>query len=383
MNFYTQKRLSMYFIIVAIISVITLILWNTFVFFERFKQVERDKIEIWAQSQKAFISNNENDYLELNLLINTTNNKIPIINISEDGNINLHANIPKSILDDQEKFNAYLIGLKKENKPINIELPNGQKQFLFYGSSIVLKNLKYYPLAITLVILLLIGVLYFFFLNSKVSEQNRLWAGMAKETAHQIGTPLSSLVGWIEILEMENISPDYLVEMKKDIDRLEMITDRFSKIGSVPQLEPVSIKQNIKENFDYLTARSSHLIDFSLELPDEDTEVLMNPILFSWTFENLVKNAIDAMKGKGGIHVELLDKNTFVQLLISDTGIGIPKTKFRTIFEPGVTSKARGWGLGLSLAKRIINDYHNGNISVKESEIGKGTTFQITLKKSV
>ena len=376
-----EKNISKAFIIIATLTIISLILWNTSVFFERLKQVERDKMEIWAQSQKSFISNEENDYLELNLLINTSNNKIPIVNINENGEVNLHSNIPDLIVENPENFAPYIEKLKSENKPIIIKLPDGKKQYLYYGNSTILKKLKYYPLAITLIIFLLGGVVYFFLATSKASEQNKLWAGMAKETAHQIGTPLSSLVGWMEILRTENVDPDYIIEIEKDITRLNIITERFSKIGSIPDLEVADIIHETQEAYSYLKARSSKLINFSLNVPQKQINVKLNTQLFSWTIENLVKNAIDAMKGRGDLHISIIEKNTFVKIQVTDSGKGIPKRNFNKVFAPGYTSKKRGWGLGLSLAKRIIVDYHKGRINVQHSEIDKGTTFQITLNK--
>lgn len=381
MDFTVNKNFSKTFIILATLTIIGLILWNTSLFFERLKNVERAKMQIWAQSQKSFISNEENDYLELNLLINTSNNKIPIVNINQNGEVNLHSNIPEPVVEDTEKFSLYIQKLKGENKPIIITLPDGKKQYLYYGNSTILKKLKYYPLAITLIIFLLGGVVYFFLATSKASEQNKLWAGMAKETAHQIGTPLSSLVGWIEILKTENIDPSYIVEMQKDITRLNIITERFSKIGSMPNLEVADIILETQEAYSYLKARSSRLINFSLDIPENTIDVKLNKQLYSWTIENLVKNAIDAMRGKGDIHISIKDEKHAVKILIKDNGMGIPKRNFNTIFEPGYTSKRRGWGLGLSLAKRIIVDYHDGRIHVLNSEIGKGTTFEIILEK--
>lgn len=381
MNFIVNKNISKAFIIIATLTILGLILWNTSVFFERLKQVERDKMQIWAQSQKSFISNQENDYLELNLLINTSNNKIPIVNINQNGEVNLHSNIPQTIVENPKKFASYIKKIKSENKPITIRLPDGTKQYLFYGNSTILKKLKYYPLAITLIIFLLGGVVYFFLATSKASEQNKLWAGMAKETAHQIGTPLSSLVGWIEILRTENIDPSYIQEMEKDITRLNIITERFSKVGSIPNLETANIIQETQDAYSYLKARSSKLINFSLDVPQDEILVKLNTQLYSWTIENLVKNAIDAMKGRGDLLIAIKDHKSFVKIQITDTGKGIPKRNFNKIFEPGYTSKKRGWGLGLSLAKRIIVDYHMGRINVLESEIEKGTTFQITLDK--
>ena len=205
---------------------------------------------------------------------------------------------------------------------------------------------------------------------------------MAKETAHQIGTPLSSLVGWTELLKTENVNGQYIAEMEKDVDRLKTITERFSKIGSIPELEPSNIVEETKNSFSYLKSRSSKLIDFNIKIPDNEIEINLNKQLYSWTIENLVKNAIDAMKGKGQLSLELFEIERQVFIKISDTGKGIPKGQWQKIFQPGFTTKKRGWGLGLSLTKRIIEDYHNGKIKVLKSELGKGTTFQLTLSKS-
>ena len=204
---------------------------------------------------------------------------------------------------------------------------------------------------------------------------------MAKETAHQIGTPLSSLVGWAEILKSENVNPDHIVEIEKDIDRLQTITDRFSKIGSIPELRRTDIVQATQESYDYLKSRSSKLIAFEFVAPDEAIDVNLNTQLYSWTIENLVKNAIDAMKGKGELKIEVLPHGKYVDVTVMDSGKGIPKQFYKKIFEPGFTSKKRGWGLGLSLAKRIVEDYHKGKIKVVSSEIGKGTTMRLSLQR--
>ena len=203
---------------------------------------------------------------------------------------------------------------------------------------------------------------------------------MAKETAHQIGTPLSSLIGWTEILRSEDVNPSYLLEIEKDISRLQTITERFSKIGSIPTLEKMDIVKETVDSYEYLKARSSTLINFQIEAPEHPIHVDLNPQLYSWTIENLVKNAIDSMKGKGGLKVTIIENEKDVRINVTDSGKGIPKSLFYKIFEPGFTSKKRGWGLGLSLAKRIIEDYHNGKIKVLHSEINKGTTMQISLK---
>jgi signal transduction histidine kinase len=252
---------------------------------------------------------------------------------------------------------------------------------LYYGNSPLLNKLKYYPLALLLIILLFAAVVYFFYRSSKNAAQNKLWTGMAKETAHQIGTPLSSLVGWAEILKSEQVNPDYILEIEKDIDRLQTITERFSKIGSAPTLKKVNIVEETKSSYQYLKSRSSKLINFEIIIPEQAIYVDLNEQLYSWTIENLVKNAIDAMKGKGHLKLELLQNNAQVFINISDTGKGMTKQQFNRIFDPGYTTKKRGWGLGLSLAKRIIEDYHNGKIKVLHSEIDKGSTIQIMLRQ--
>jgi len=214
-----------------------------------------------------------------------------------------------------------------------------------------------------------------------MATQNKLWAGMAKETAHQIGTPLSSLIGWLELLKMEAVDPTIIEEIEKDITRLQTITDRFSKIGSEPLLEVKDIVDETKRSFEYLQSRSSKQVKFDFKAPEKNILVNINPTLHSWTIENLVKNAIDAMKGKGELSIEIVEGEKQVYVTVTDTGSGIPKNKFKKIFEPGYTSKKRGWGLGLSLTKRIVSDYHKGKIRVVHSEIGKGTTMQLIFNK--
>lgn len=374
-----QNRVSKIFMLSALFIILGLLLWNTTVFFERLKEVERDKMQIWAQSQKTISTENENDYLELNLMILTSNNKIPLVNINLDETINFHRNISEKITSSPKKMAEYIQILKAQNDPIVIKLPDNRVQLLYYGNSTILSKLKYYPIAIVVVVLLLVGMVYFFFNTSKISEQNKLWAGMAKETAHQIGTPLSSLVGWLEILKTENLDQDYVMEMAKDINRLKMITERFSKVGSVPTLELANIVSETNEAYEYLKSRSSKLINFDIQLPEKSILVKLNKPLFAWTIENLVKNAIDAMKGKGDLKIEVVTKKQYVKIRVIDSGSGISKRNFQKVFEPGYTSKTRGWGLGLSLAKRIVVDYHGGRIKVAKSEIDKGTTFEISL----
>jgi len=381
MNLPDERSFNRWFIILSCLVVTALVLWNTSIFFQRLKEDERAKMNIWAQAQEELSAAPEDADLSLILEILNNNTTIPIIHTNEDGAIAYTTNIDPVILEDRERLEEYLIELKQENEPIAVDLGEGQVQNLYYGNSPALNKLKYYPIGLTLIGFLFIGVVYFFYTTTKNSEQNKLWAGMAKETAHQIGTPLSSLIGWTEILKSEDVDPSYIKEMEKDIDRLQTITERFSKIGSAPNLKEINIVEATRESFDYLKLRSSNLIDFSIQTPRQPIWVMLNEQLYSWTIENLVKNAIDAMRGKGELLIVIKQDMKQAHIYITDTGKGIDKNKFKVIFEPGQTTKKRGWGLGLSLARRIIEEYHQGNIKVAKSEIGKGTTFQISLKK--
>ena len=238
-------------------------------------------------------------------------------------------------------------------------------------------------IALVLIIVLFGALVYNFYKSTKMATQNKLWAGMAKETAHQIGTPLSSLIGWLEIMKADNLDETTVSEIEKDIVRLQTITDRFSKIGSEPVLELRDIVTETQESYDYLQSRFSKQVEFSFQAPSMPIPVLLNPALHSWTIENLVKNAIDAMKGRGQLAVVIEQDAKFVKIKVTDSGKGIPKNQFKSVFEPGFTTKKRGWGLGLSLTKRIVEEYHKGKIKVLHSEIDKGTTMQVVFKKEV
>jgi hypothetical protein len=381
MNFTNERNFARWFIIISSLLIVALILWNTSIFFERLKQDERDKMELWTAAQ-AFLDKASGDTdIDLTLRILNTNTTIPTIWINEKGEIVDGLNIPIETRGDKQKLDDYFAELKSENEPIEMVLGKNQVHKIYYGDSPLLTKIKYYPIGLLLIIFLFIGVVYFFYTTTKSSEQNKLWAGMAKETAHQIGTPLSSLIGWTEILKEENVNKSYISEIEKDIERLRTITDRFSKIGSTPILSETDIIIATKESYNYLFTRSSRLIDFKLSTPHTPIYVNLNESLFSWTIENLVRNAIDAMKGKGNLSIEIKQDLHWVYIYIKDSGKGIPKSKYHTIFNPGFTTKKRGWGLGLSLSKRIVEEYHNGKIKVYESELNKGTTFQIALRK--
>jgi len=362
--------------------IVALILWNTNILFQNLKKEERAKMELWGMAQQELIENSTVNNLTFEVLQQTWIN--PMIQVNSQGKIIGYKNIdwdPKS--EDSLVIYKQLEKIQRENQPILIRYQDSLSninQKLYYGDSILLKKLQYYPLALLLIIFLFGAVLYFVFKTSKISEQNRLWAAMAKETAHQIGTPLTSMIGWITLLkEKERSEP--LDEMEKDIERLQVITDRFSKVGSLPELELVDIVGETLRTLKYLEKRSSDLMRFESELPPKKIFLPLNPQLFSWTLENLIKNGIDAMKGKGTIILKLFEESQTITIHISDTGSGIKKENFKKIFSPGFTTKKRGWGLGLSLAKRIITDYHRGKISVKDSVLRKGTTIEMILKK--
>ncbi len=379
MKFNPKQRVFNIFLLISAFVVVSLILWNTNSFFEKFKQEERLKMENWAAAELEVLQSPIDQELgNLPLIIMGNNTSTPMILVNEEGSIKTH-NIAEEVAQDSVKVQALIKKFSRENQPIRISQGGDLLQTLYYGNSEVLNKLKFYPIALLLIICLFGTVIVFFFKTNKASEQNKLWAGMAKETAHQIGTPLTSLLGWNELLKDENISPEITKEIEKDIDRLKTITERFSKVGSIPDLEVHDIVLETKKAFEYLKKRSSKLIHFSFTSQIDTLSVPLNPPLYNWSIENLVKNGIDAMKGKGNIAIQIEKVGNQVHILISDTGHGIAKSDFQNIFNPGVTSKKRGWGLGLSLVKRIIEEYHKGKIKVLTSS-KEGTIMQISLR---
>ncbi len=371
-----------FFIIVAFI------LWNTYILFQTVKNEERKKIKLWAMAQKELIQSNSPSNITFEVLQQVAIN--PIIQVDDNekiiGRKNIDWNPNKK--DSLELYNQ-LKKIKKENEPILIKYQDSINktiiinQKVYYGDSLMLKKLQYYPLALLLIILLFAIVVYFIFWTAKISEQNRLWAAMAKETAHQIGTPLSSLFGWITLFkEKKNNKNFLLLEIEKDLERLKIITNRFSKIGSMPNLNSTDIVLVTNKTLSYLSKRLSKLIAVNVLIPKKKIMIPLDPELYSWTLENIIKNGIDSMKGKGNINFLLKEAKDRVNIEITDSGSGIQKKMYGKIFLPGYTSKKTGWGLGLSLAKRIIVDYHKGLIEVKKSNPGKGTTIKIVLKKN-
>jgi len=363
--------------------IVILIIWNTTVLFQKLKSEERLKMELWAMAQKDFIENKDPNNLTFKVLQQTGIN--PMIRVDSNDKIIDFKNFEGIINSDSLKLYYDLKKIKKENKPIIIQYRDSVSgklivdQKLYYGDSILLKKLQYYPLALLLIIILFGLLLYFIFKTNQISEQNKLWVAMAKETAHQIGTPLSSLIGWTTLMKEGQKSEVSILEMEKDIERLKTITERFSKIGSDPVLELKDITSIIKETISYIQKRSSIHINIKTQLIKSSTIAPVNSQLLSWTIENLIKNGIDSMKGEGDILVSSYIEDNKLVILIKDNGEGIKPENFNKVFSPGFTSKKRGWGLGLSLAKRIISDYHGGNIYIKNSFLGEGTTFAIEL----
>jgi signal transduction histidine kinase len=394
MSLFKNKLTTRWIAIIAAFIVVTLILGNTYTFFQKFKTEERLKMKILGQAyERLAIADLETEVELERFIISEGNSSIPMIITNGKGEINSWNNINTTdsisnykLLNTRERLfiDKQFAIMKSQNTPIDVSYTFGDtkiQQYIYYRNSDLLNKLKYYPLALVLILILFSSVIYLFFKSSKIAEQNRLWTGMAKETAHQIGTPLSSLLGWIELLREENIDKSIVPEIEKDVNRLNVIAERFSKIGSVPVLKKHNVVSETKNAIEYLQSRSSKQVVFSFKSEKEEINADLNFQLFGWVIENLIKNAIDSMRGKGEIDILISQDQKHTNIYISDTGKGIPKNLRQQIFSPGFTTKKRGWGLGLSLSKRIIEDYHNGKIVVGKSEIGRGTTFCVSLKK--
>jgi len=365
-------------IISATLLALAATLWETNRFLQEFKAEERSKMEILASAFQKFNEGGLNDEYTLPGEIINSNKTIPIIIINQDSVVTGSRYLKiKDTLALLEKAKSFAV----QNNPIRFSSDKGLYQDLYYGNSSLFSRLTYYPLILVGIFLLFVSIIYLYYRTGKVSDENRLWSGIAKETAHQIGTPLSSLLGWIEILKTQDNIDIPVEELEKDVQRLNVISQRFSKIGSTPKLTENNITDITRKTLRYIKDRTSKLIDFKVDFPHE-VLAQVNSQLYSWVIENLIKNAIDAMEGKGQINLKITEDQKHVFVDISDTGKGIPSSKYKEVFKAGYTTKKRGWGLGLSLAKRIVEQYHNGKIYVKSSKIGVGTTFRIVLNKA-
>ena len=383
MNSYRFNRIIKPVILILAMMIGAISLWYTNNLTKKMEKEEELKIKTWAKATAQLASSDFSVDLTFLLEIVSQNTTIPVILTDENENVTSWRNLDSA---KAARNNDYIIKtlekMKSAHEPIVLNYFEGQKVKVFYLDSKILTRLKYYPFVQLIIISVFLIISYLAFSYSRRSEQNLVWVGMSKETAHQLGTPLSSLMAWIEISrEDESSNKEILKEMEKDVNRLEIITERFSKIGSDPKLEPLDIVKELETSIDYLKNRTSKLVTFTVN-NHLQTPVLINinTYLFAWAIENLTKNAIDAMDGVGSITFNIEQRGHNAIIDITDTGKGIPANRFKTIFKPGFTTKKRGWGLGLSFVKRIIENYHKGHIIVKESFHNKGTTFRITLK---
>ena len=416
MNIYSNKQrwklvLSLLAIIISVAS-----LFITSRLVKELKNEERKKIETWAQATKQLVSASSQGDFSLAIKVISENTNIPVIlvdecdSILETRNIKFFTKNDSIILNDykkikdeaiknsndsltitkakklQNKYRSFLISSLKDmrdgdDKPIEINFI-GDKQWIYYSDSELLNSLRYYPIYQLFFITIFILIGYMVFSSARKSEQNQVWAGMAKETAHQIATPLSSLMAWIELIKSQD-NNDMVFEMKKDLNRLETIADRFSKIGSKPKLERYDIVEIIDKSVKYLKSRLSENTEFLVQKIETPLFAKVNKTLLEWVIENICKNAVDAMQGKGKINISFIERKNEVEIIIKDTGKGIDRMMFNDVFKPGVTTKTRGWGLGLSLSKRIIKDYHKGKLYIMQSTIKEGTSFAISLPKEL
>jgi signal transduction histidine kinase len=344
---------------------------------------EKKRVELWAEAtrQLADVNLTGQDF-GFPLQVVQYNTTIPVILVDQDDNIYETRNLDSIKMENPEYVKRQLQKMKDENPPIEVDLGDGLINYVYFRNSTLLTKLTYYPYLQLGVILLFILVAYLAFSASRKAEQNQVWVGLSKETAHQLGTPTSSLMGWVELLKEKHPDKKLVNELEKDAGRLEEITERFSKIGSKPVLVDMNIHEVLKDSVDYMNTRTSDQVAMELKTESRDTHVPLNKALFQWVVENVCKNAVDAMDGHGNLDIIVSEQDKLIHIDFLDTGRGIPKNRHKTIFKPGYTTKRRGWGLGLSLASRIIEIYHRGKIYVLQSEIGKGTTIRITLRKS-
>ncbi|MBO9727522.1 MAG: HAMP domain-containing histidine kinase [Chitinophaga sp.] len=348
------------------------------------QEEERKKVATWVEANRELLRTDADANLNLAIGIVTNNTTIPLILTDEEGHILDSRNLDSlRIAKDPKYLSEQLRAFKKQHPPFIMEVDAKQKMynFIYYGDSLILRQVRYYPYIQLFVVTLFIAIVLFALSSTNRATQNQVWVGLAKETAHQLGTPLSSMEAWLEILRENEANTTIVAELSKDVDRLKLITDRFSKIGSIPKLEETNIVAQIENMTNYIRKRAPQKVQLTVHSADEELPAMISPPLFDWVVENLLKNALDAMEGKGKIDITIENHSTYITVDVADTGKGIPKMSFEKVFKPGFSTKKRGWGLGLSLAKRIIEEYHRGRLYVRSSEINKGTTFRILLRK--
>jgi two-component sensor histidine kinase len=382
MNIYRKKIIWKFFLLCCAIGIGVGSLWYTNVLVRKLANEEKKKVELWAKANSLIPKSDvKGESLDFLFSVVQYNETVPVILVDKDTNILMYRNLDTSKVAKPLYLENTLKKMMAENQPIEIPYMPNKKQYLYYSRSIILNKLTYYPFIQLGVILLFILVAYFAFSSSRKAEQNKVWVGLSKETAHQLGTPISSLLAWVEIIKQQQSDIGMIEELQKDVKRLSKITERFSKIGSQPVITINNVVGIVESAIEYLKTRSSDKIKFTLVADKPEVLVPVNPPLFEWVIENVSKNAMDAIEGDGEIAVLISDDPNNVFIDIKDNGKGISKSKHKTIFKPGFTTKERGWGLGLSLTKRIVEEYHKGKIFVAGSELGKGTTIRIILNK--
>jgi len=382
LNIYTRKLRWKFFLFIAAISIGVSSLLYTNNLVRKLAVEERKRAELLAEAQRKIINAEMADpNLDFYGKVVENNETVPVIVLDSLDQISFMRNVDLENMENPRYVNKKLRQMKEASDPIIINVSPSEKQYLYYSKSTILTKLIVYPFVQLGIIILFILVAYFAFSSSRNAEQNQVWLGLSKETAHQLGTPISSLLAWLEMMKLKSNDPDLLAELEKDVKRLEKITERFSKIGSKPMLKKENLITVISSAVNYLRTRSSGSVKFNVHLSSDELYIPLNASLFEWVIENICKNAIDATNGQGEVEIFISDHNQVVYVDVSDTGKGISKGLFKTIFKPGYTTKERGWGLGLSLAKRIVEEYHDGRIFVHQSEIGKGTVIRIVLKK--
>lgn len=380
------RQVKIFLVVAAILIAVASLLVSRSLTHDLAEQ-EKSKMQVWAEAMKSLSAADENTDLSLVLKVLDENHTIPVVVLNNEGVVTEYRNIEikaRNAKDSIAFITSYGQQMKASGQVIRISLSKNHHDYIdvCYDDSLMLKRIAVYPYVQLGVVLLFVIVAIFALLTSKRAEQNKVWVGLSKETAHQLGTPISSLMAWSTILKETYPDDELLPEMDKDVKRLQLIADRFSKIGSIPEPVPSCLNEVLIHVVDYMDRRTSKKIEMKTELPNEDVIINMNASLFEWVIENLCKNAVDAMGGKLGsitLRLEETDKRAIVE--VNDTGKGIKKKDISNVFRPGFTTKKRGWGLGLSLAKRIVEEYHHGKIYVKSSEVGKGTTFRIELRK--
>jgi signal transduction histidine kinase len=379
MNIYRKRLLWKVLLLVFAVIIGLGSLFYTHDLVTRLKEEERKKAEQWAEATRRLVTSDDFEFLFRIIEDNTT---VPVILIDQEHNIISHRNIPNAISSDINSLMRELGRMEKRNEPISIELSGGVYNYLYYRESNLLRQLRVYPYVQLAVILLFIAVAYVAFSSSRMAEQNQVWVGLSRETAHQLGTPTSSLSAWSEIISSRYPGTDIAEELPADVERLVKVAERFSLIGSKPRLHSENLPALAEATAAYLRKRIASTVELTvLDETSECTAVPFNPVLLGWVIENLVKNSADAMKGSGKINIRLTENKAEAVIDVDDTGKGIPRKDFKTIFKPGYTTRERGWGLGLSLSKRIIEEYHKGRIFVLRSEPGLGSCMRIILKK--